>query len=340
MIIHLLLYFLINSGSLKSIIFYWASIPLNNELIKTGEINMRKDKWDSHDISSQQGRVVIVTGASSGIGFEAARVLAEKEATVILAVRNEQKGEHAMKRIKQAHANADVSVMILDLASLDSVKNFADEFKSTHNRLDLLINNAGVMIPPYSKTADGFELQFGTNHLGHFALTALLFDLIRATPNSRIINVSSSAHKLGNPNFDDLQWESRKYSPSKAYGDSKIANLFFTYELAKRINENSNSPIVAAAHPGWTGTDLQRHSGLFQVLNKIFAQSPAMGALPTLYAAVAPDVKSAEYFGPSGFMEARGYPKKVDSNDLSKDERIAEKLWAVSEELTGVTFEI
>ncbi|MCP5053892.1 MAG: SDR family NAD(P)-dependent oxidoreductase, partial [bacterium] len=215
---------------------------------------------------------------------------------------------------------------------------FAENLKKDHSKLDLLINNAGVMMPPYSKTSDGFELQFGTNHLGHFALTGLLLDVIKNTPGARIVNVSSSAHKAGNLKFDDLNWENRKYSPWKSYGASKIANLYFTYELQRRLGNGESTVKVTAAHPGWTATELQRHVGLFSFLNRFFAQGIDMGALPTLYGAVAEDAKGGEYFGPSGFMEMKGYPKKVTSVPLSHDQTIAGKLWDVSEELTGVKY--
>ncbi len=211
------------------------------------------------------------------------------------------------------------------------------EFKQKYDRLDLLINNAGVMIPPYSKTEDGFELQFGTNHLGHFALVAQLMELLQNTENSRIVNVSSGAHKYGNINFDDLTWEKRKYKPLSAYGASKIANLYFTYELKNRLSQNSN-PLVTAAHPGWTETELQRHSGAMEFLSKFFAMSIEQGSLPTLRAAFDQNAQSGDYFGPDGFMEMRGYPVKVESNALSKDESIAKKLWDVSQDLTKVDF--
>ena len=196
------------------------------------------------------------------------------------------------------------------------------------------------MIPPYSKTGDGFELQFGTNHLGHFALTALLIDLVRETKNSRIINVSSAAHKSGTIDFDDLNWAKRKYSAWRAYGDSKIANLYFTYELQRRLDIAGSKVIIAAAHPGWTATELQRHSGIFIALNSLFAQNVFMGALPTLYAATADNVCGGDYFGPSGWQEWRGYPKKVESNELSHDRNIAAQLWNVSEKLTNITFKL
>jgi len=299
---------------------------------------MTTKKWDSNDIPDQKGKVAIVTGSSSGIGYETARVLAEKNAAVIIAVRNLRKGNAALEKIKGQHSDANVKVMELDLANLESVRRFADKFKNGCDRLDLLINNAGVMIPPYSKTADGFELQFGTNHLGHFALTGLLIDLVNTTPDSRIVNVSSSAHHYGNLDLDDLNWEKRPYKKMRAYGDSKIANLYFTYELQDKLEKAGMTTLVAAAHPGWTATELQRHSGLVSFLNPFFAQGIDMGALPMLYAAVAPDVKSGDYYGPSGWREMKGYPKKVESKELSHNKEIAKRLWEISEEWTGVKF--
>jgi len=300
---------------------------------------MPKQKWDSSDIVDQKSRVAIVTGSSSGIGYETARVLAEKNATVIMAVRNLEKGNAAADKIRAGHHNADITVMELDLATLESVRSFAARFKEKYSRLDLLINNAGVMMPPYSKTADGFELQFGTNHLGHFALTGLLIDLINKTPDSRIVNESSGVHNYGELDFDDLNWESRPYKKMKAYADSKIANIYFTYELQRRLEEAGSNTIVTAAHPGWTATELQRHTSLFSFLNPFFAQDITMGALPTLYAAVGPDVKGGDYYGPSGWREMKGYPKKVESNKLSHDNKIAAKLWEVSEALMGAKFQ-
>ncbi len=302
--------------------------------------NMDNNKWNVNNILDQTGRVVIVTGSSSGIGFEAARALANKNVKVIIAVRNLEKGNAAAGKIKAAYNNADVEVMQLDLASLDSIHQFVNTFKEKYKRLDLLINNAGVMIPPYSKTSNGFELQFGTNHLGHFALTGLLIDLINNTKDSRIVNVSSAAHKSGNIDFNDLNWEKRKYKAWRAYGDSKIANLYFTYELKRRLaNVKSNTKVIAA-HPGWTATDLQRHSGIFQFMNGFFAMKQEQGALPTLRAAIDETAQSGDFFGPDGFQEMRGYPVKVESNKLSHDKDIALKLWNVSEDLTRVKFNL
>jgi len=259
---------------------------------------------------------------------------------VIIAVRDQQKGDAAVEKIKKHYPEAGVSMMMLDLASLKSIKNFAEAFKAKYEKLDLLINNAGVMMPPHSKTEDDFELQMGTNHFGHFALTGLLLDLMKNTPGSRIVNVSSSGHNYGKINFDDLNWEKRNYKAMNAYADSKIANLYFTYELSRRVEKNGGNPLVTAAHPGWTATELQRHAGVFNFLNRFVAQDITMGALPTLYAAVGHDVKSGDYYGPAGFREMRGYPKQVDSNALSKDETNAKRLWDVSEALTGIKIEM
>ena len=293
----------------------------------------QNNKWTAENIPNQKGKIVIITGSSSGIGYEAARVLANKEAKVIVAVRNLEKGVKAKEKILNQNENADIEVMKIDLSDLSSVKSFAEEFVNKYDKLDILINNAGVMMPPYSKTKDGFELQFGTNHLGHFALTLHLLFLIKSTPNSRIVNVSSTAHKFGNINFNDLNWESRKYKPMRSYGDSKIANLYFTQELLNRI---SGDVLVTSAHPGWTATELQRNSGLFSFLNPFFAMSIEQGTLPTLRAATDLNAQSGDFFGPDGLGEMRGYPVKVESNNLAKDKTIAKKLWDVSEELTNI----
>lgn len=299
---------------------------------------MTQTIWNSKNISDQTGKVVIVTGGNSGLGLETATVLAAKNAAVVMAVRNLEKGEAAKNKIKIKFPEAVISVMELDLANLSLIKAFAEKFRLSFSRLDLLINNGGVMVPPYTITTDGFELQMGTNHFGHFALTGRLMDLLQSTPESRIVSVSSMAHKMGNINFDDLHWEKRRYRKWNAYGDSKIANLYFIFALQKRLEQQNSHVIATAAHPGWTATDLQQHSGIFSALNPFFAQTVSMGALPTLYAATAKGVRGADFFGPSGFMEIKGYPKKVVSNQRSKDLEIAEKLWKISEELTRVSF--
>jgi NAD(P)-dependent dehydrogenase (short-subunit alcohol dehydrogenase family) len=301
---------------------------------------MQLHQWNTNRIPSQGRKVVIVTGASSGIGFEVARALANKQATVILAVRNVEKGNQALARIISRNRNANISVMQLDMSRLASIEAFARQFKQEYWRLDLLINNAGVMVPPYSKTFDGFELQFGTNHLGHFALTGNLLGLLISTQGARIVNVTSGAHKMGKLDFDDLNWEKRKYAPWKAYGDSKLANVYFTYELDRRIKENNLDLITTMAHPGLASTELKRTAGkLFTCIDRIFGQKAQLGALPTLRAATESGLKGAEYFGPAGFMGISGRPIKTDTSKLTKDITVAKQLWEVSEKLTGVKFE-
>jgi NAD(P)-dependent dehydrogenase (short-subunit alcohol dehydrogenase family) len=296
---------------------------------------MNNKNWTIENIPDQNKKIVIITGSNSGIGFEAARILANKNAKVIVAVRNLDKGNAAKLKITKENSKAEIEVMRLDLADLSSVKSFSDELKQKYDQLDILINNAGVMIPPYSKTKEGFELQMGVNHLGHFALTMQLLDIIKKTPNSRIVNVSSGAHKIGNINFDDFNWEKRQYKAWRAYGDSKIANLYFTKELAERISNNGENILVTAAHPGWTATELQRHSGIMAFLNKPFAMHQEQGTLPTLRAATDDNAQNGDYYGPNGWQEWRGFPVKVKPNKLAQDKNKAKKLWALSEELTG-----
>jgi len=257
---------------------------------------------------------------------------------VVMACRNLAKANPAANQIRATNPSGTVEVIQLDLSDLESVKRFAAAFHEKYDQLDLLINNAGIMMPPYGKTVQGFETQFGVNHLGHFALTGLLLDLLLQTPQSRVVVVSSGAHRFGQIDYDNLNWE-HGYNPSRAYGQSKLANLLFTYELQRKLMAAGQDTIVTAAHPGWTGTNLQQYSGLARFLNPFLAQKPAMGALPTLMAATDPTVNGGEYFGPGGFMEMRGYPKRVESNDRSHDEDVAAKLWAVSEEMTGVRYE-
>jgi NAD(P)-dependent dehydrogenase (short-subunit alcohol dehydrogenase family) len=297
-------------------------------------------KWTTKAMPTQTGRKAIVTGANTGIGFETAKALAANGAEVVLACRNEAKGRDALNRIWAENAEAKITLGILDLSSLASVRAFADEYKTSHDRLDLLINNAGVMTPPeWRATADGFELQFGTNHLGHFALTAHLWDIIADTPESRVVNVSSVAHKYGTINFEDLNWKTRRYKKGASYGQSKLANLLFSLELSERVAEEGTGPMVLSAHPGWTATDLQRHSGTIRAFNPFVAMQPWQGALPTLYAATAPDAKAGEYYGPHGIMEMRGYPVRVGTTEEAKDRAVAKRLWRVSEEMTGAQFE-
>ena len=295
-------------------------------------------KWTSERVGDQSGRVAVVTGANSGIGYEAAKVLAARGATVVLACRSEQRGTAAEERLTREVAGADVRFMQLDLADLTSVERFAGELKEAFDRLDLLINNAGVMMPPLSRTAQGFELQLGVNHLGHFALTGHLLDRLVATPGSRIVNVASQAHRNGKMDFGDLNWERRSYSKMGAYGQSKLANLLFTFELGRRIEAAGADTLVTAAHPGWTGTNLQQHVKLFEIMNGLFAMPQPQGALPTLRAAVDPDATQGTYYGPHGIYEMRGYPRPVGTTKAAKSEADAATLWERSVELTGVSY--
>lgn len=299
---------------------------------------MANSKWNTNNIADQSGKVVVITGATSGLGKEAARVFAEKGASVIMAVRNTQKGEQVVAEFKKAMPNAKIEVRKLDLGSLDSVKSFSKEIINSHKQLDVLINNAGVMTCPFSKTEDGFEIQMGTNHLGHFALTGLLMPLLKSTKGSRIVATSSIAHRQGKIDFDDINWEKRKYSTTKAYGDSKIANLYFVYELARKLKDEPNAPVVTAAHPGWTSTELQRHSLMFRILNPLFSQNVENGVLPTLRAATDENAKPGDFFGPSGFQELKGAPTVVKSNEISYNQVNAKRLWDLSEKMTGIQF--
>ena len=294
--------------------------------------------WTVESIEDQGGRVAVVTGANTGIGKETARALARRGARVVLACRSEERGKDALRDIREGELAGAVELELLDLSDLASVRDFAARIKARYERLDLLINNAGVMMPPLSKTADGFELQFGINHLGHFALTGLLMDLLLATEGSRVATVSSAAHKWGQIDFDDLQWENRPYKKMGAYGQSKLANLLFTYELQRRLEAGGAATRATAAHPGWTGTDLQRNTPLFRFFNPVFAMKPPQGALPTLRAATDPDAPGGTFYGPHGLGGMRGYPIPASSNEASRDEAAARRLWEVSEELTGVRF--
>lgn len=299
---------------------------------------MSNKKWGIQNIPDQENKTIIITGASSGLGKEVTKVLSNKNATVIMAVRNIQKAQAVSAEIKQDFPKAKVEIRSLDLSSLDSIKSFAKGFLIDHKKLDILINNAGVMMCPYSKTKDGFEIQMGTNHLGHFALVGLLMPILKNTKDSRIVSTSSIAHKSGNINFEDLNWEKRKYKTTSAYGDSKIANLYFMYELARRQKNDSKAPTITAAHPGYTSTDLQRHSLFWRIMNPILSQKVSQGVLPTLRAAIDPEAKSGDFFGPSGFQELKGDPILVKSNELANDSQKAVKLWDMSEELTGIHY--
>jgi NAD(P)-dependent dehydrogenase (short-subunit alcohol dehydrogenase family) len=310
---------------------------------------MPRTQWTQDDIPSQNGKVAVVTGGNSGIGYEAALALAGKGARVILAVRSAEKGQAAVTAIQRAHPGAQAEVIALDLSNLGSVRRFAEAFLQRFATLPLLINNAGVMALPFGRTADGFEMQFGTNHLGHFALTGLLMPAILAAPGARVVVVSSGAHVSGRIDFDNLDG-AKSYGPWRAYSQSKLANLLFAYELQRRLTAAGNDMIVAGCHPGYAATNLQaagpRMSGsrfgerVSALGNRLFAQSAAMGALPTLYAATAADVNGCDYIGPVGMLGMRGMPGKIKSSARSYDSAVAARLWQVSEQLTGVRYDL
>jgi NAD(P)-dependent dehydrogenase (short-subunit alcohol dehydrogenase family) len=295
-------------------------------------------RWTFDDIPDQSGRVAIVTGANTGIGLETARMLAQKGARVVLACRSREKGEAAALRIAEERPRGVATFAPLDLSDLDSVAAFAGSITAAHARLDLLVNNAGVMVPPLGRTKQGFELQFGTNHLGHFALAARLLPLLERTARARIVVVSSTAQNLGRIDFDDLNWERRSYSAWPAYGQSKLANMMFALELRRRLARAGSELRVTAAHPGWTATDLQRTSGIVRLLNPLFAMKPHDGALPTLRAATDASAESGSYWGPSRFGEMNGPPDRARIAERAKDETVAKRLWDDSEKLTGVAF--
>ncbi len=300
--------------------------------------------WTAKEMPDQAGRLAVVTGANSGIGMIVAQELGRAGAEVILACRDLGRGEAAVERIRSRVPGALVAARRLDLADLGSVRKFAGRLSADRRPLDLLVNNAGVMAPAKAVTVDGFELQLATNHLGHFALTGLLVDRLAAAPAGRVVSVSSLLHRRGTINFDDLQSE-RAYSRWGAYGQSKLANLLFAFELDRRATAAGERLASVAAHPGFANTNLQAASVgrvariLFRPANLLFAQSAAAGALPILCAATA-DLPSGSYLGPDGPGERRGYPRLVDASAPARDLVTAERLWQVSEDLTGVTFDL
>ena len=307
-----------------------------------------KYRWTTANIPDLTGRVALVTGGNSGLGLETVKALAGNHAHVVLACRDTAKGNTARDQVCQQMPDSSIEVMSLDLASLASIRQFAESFKLNHEQLHILVNNAGVMATPYQTTVDGFELQLGTNHLGHFALTGLLLDVLLNTPNSRVVALSSVAEQMGRINFDDLMSE-KSYERWTAYGQSKLANVLFAYELQRKLAAADMSTISLAVHPGVTATNLRtklmtretpmlhRVQGYFW---EIISQSVEMGVLPQLYAATVPDVKGGEFYAPGGFLQRSGYPKKIHSSRRSYDENLAKQLWAVSEELTSVEYEV
>jgi len=305
--------------------------------------------WTTADIPSQQGRVAVVTGANSGLGLITALELGRAGAQVVMACRDLQRGENALTSVRTQVPAANVALAQLDLADLSSVRKFAEGFAAEHSGLDLLINNAGVMAMPESKTADGFEMHIGTNHLGHYALTGLLFEKLLARRAPRVVTVSSQAHRTGRVDFDDLMSQKR-YGRWTAYGQSKLANLLFAFELHRRASSAGLPLRSVAAHPGYAATNLQfaaaRQEGssirerAMAFGNKIFSQSVEMGALPILFAATVEDLPGGSYVGPDGLFEQKGHPKIVGSSRRSRDEEAAARLWELSEELTGVRYPV
>jgi NAD(P)-dependent dehydrogenase (short-subunit alcohol dehydrogenase family) len=302
-------------------------------------------KWTTARIPDQTGRTAVVTGANSGLGLVTARELARAGASVVLGCRDSDKGASALERIQAEAPGAQVSLAQLDLGSLASVKDFAEEFRSAHEGLELLVNNAGVMAPPRRVTSDGFELQFGTNHLGHFALTARLIEAMEGRDDARVVAVSSNAHKFGRINFDDLQSE-RHYNRWRAYGQSKLADLMTALELDRRLRTAGSTVKSLAAHPGYAATNLQTAAPplldrtVMTVTNRLFAQSAEAGALCLLYAATEPGLGGGIYVGPDGLGEGRGHPQPVSPSRAAYNEQVAARLWAASEQLTGVKFEL
>jgi NAD(P)-dependent dehydrogenase (short-subunit alcohol dehydrogenase family) len=302
---------------------------------------MTTTSWTTTDIPDQSGRVAVVTGSNTGLGLATAQALAGAGAEVVMAVRNLEKGETARAQILEEHPHATIRLQALDLASLDSVRAAADELLARYDRLDLLVNNAGLMYSKWQTTSDGFEMQMGVNHLGHFALTNLLLDRVMATAGSRIVSVSSVGHRIRSTLDPATMMSGEKYDRIAAYGRSKLANLLFTYELQRRMDAVESTTAALAAHPGVSATELGRESpGVVQFSMKIgrpFLQSAARGALPQLRAATDPDAVGGEYYGPDGFMEWRGNPVVVTSSERSHDRELQQALWAESERLTGIT---
>lgn len=304
--------------------------------------------WTTAAIPKLTGKTVLVTGANSGLGYEVTLALAAKGAHVVMACRSLDKGEQAAMLVHKQHPNASLAIMELDLASLASVRRFADVFQQQYPTLDILCNNAGLMAIPRRTTADGFEMQLGTNHLGHFALTGLLLAPLLQTPGARAVTVSSGLHERGTINFADLMGQ-QSYDKWTAYSQSKLANLLFAYELQRKFVATGVDAKSIGAHPGYSATNLQGVGPIMEgswparigmmLANRLIAQSAANGALPLLYAAVAPDVNGCDYIGPTGFQGMRGAPGKVRSNAESYNEEVAAKLWAISVELTGVTYD-
>lgn len=293
--------------------------------------------WTLSDIPDLSNKVIVITGANSGIGLEAAKILAEKGAEIVLACRSISKGEHAREAIQQKSPQARTRVMELDLADLSSVSRFAGNLTQDYEKLDVLINNAGVMAPPFARTADGFESQFGTNHLGHFALTGQLLRLLEASGDGRVVVVSSIAHRVGRIAFSNLNAE-RRYSRWPAYAQSKLANLMFAQELQRRLAESGSSVRAVAVHPGYSATNLQRHMLAGGLFNGLVAQSQEQGCLPTVRGATDPSLSGGEYLGPHGWLELRGRPTPARIAPAARDRSKSVRLWDVSQQLVGLEY--
>lgn len=296
--------------------------------------------WTPDLVPDQSGRVAIVTGANTGIGYETALALVRRGARVVLACRSPTRGRGAVERMAAAAAEqhgGTAELELLDLARLDTVRDFARRVREAHRRLDLLVNNAAVMIPPFERTDAGIELQMAVNHFGHFALTGLLLDALKATPGSRVVTVSSTAHRRGRIDFGNLRGEKR-YVAFREYAQSKLANLLFTLELQRRLDRAGHGTISVAAHPGWVPTDLQRHRRWVQAAVRLWSHDARAGAAPVLYAATAPEVEPGGYYGPDGFLEYRGTPAPAQVHPRARNTETAERLWRVSEDVTGVRY--
>jgi NAD(P)-dependent dehydrogenase (short-subunit alcohol dehydrogenase family) len=292
-------------------------------------------RWTADQIPDLGGKTAIVTGANSGIGYQTAKGLARNGARTILACRNRARGERALSALLEAFPHALAELMVLDLADLGAVRRFAEAYRQENGRLDILINNAGVMMSPQRRRVDGFKPHFGVNHLGHFALTGSLIDLIVGTAGARVVTVSSVMHLFGRIDLENLNAE-RSYSRIGAYSASKLANLLFSYELQRRLEAAGADAISVAAHPGWVATGLLKEAAALHTFNRLSAQPARMGALPVLYAATDPAVQGGEFYGPRGLGGIRGYPHKARSSQRSRDRELAARLWAASERLTGV----
>ncbi|PWJ40968.1 oxidoreductase [Sediminitomix flava] len=302
------------------------------------------EKFNLKNFPNQKGRIAIVTGANIGLGYETARALVKKEATVIMACRNEKKAQNAIAELKKEIPNADLVFIPLNLSSAISVRAFVRTYLERYSKLDLLINNAGIMVPPFSLTEDGYESQMGVNYFNHFLLTMLLLPTLNQTEGARVVTLSSIAHRKATIDFENLNSE-RDYQKMKAYGQSKLACLMFAYELDRKLKQSNSKVLSVAAHPGVSTTNLAQHLpsvmvSIFSVISPLFAHNPEEGARPTLLAALGQDVKGGEYFGPTGFREMKGEAGKVSSTDYSHDKKIAARLWEVSEELTKESFSL